>query len=571
MGDFGSSFAVELVAAVAVKVIKIGWHVLQNARLYLHEEEKFRLRLRVQVGIWQAIDAKLSEREIKERMRPQDIVTYYGVVKELHGLMRKYVERKCKASKEKDGLLKETSAKELIEKWEEGDILKPLTEEQKEENMGYWLRLKDETAWAVWRKDKKEKLIVEIEFWGALLDKFSSYTLPSMFPQPTKENIAMIADSHLDKTSVKAQVMLAKSIDTTTTQISGLSLAEQGTFILGRDRITFLNGGFLRSPTPGPEITPHEIALERERRSDLGGVERRQWVKFKAADGNTSDAIIEFKARPSQEDARFPLGKKFLTKEIVSIIRTLRTAAQTPETFRVLYCEGWYEAEDHFGLVYRLPPGGKQLKCESLGNILLDQGYKTLLERDLENRLKLAKALAWTLFQLHSVNWVHEKINPDNILLFGKEVSPGNVQFDWSCPYLVGFDSSRSTAGVSGKLDFRGQWTARLYTHPDRQLAYERYNKIHDIYSLGVVLLELGRLGGFMEETKNEKLKKTPHQLKEMFVNEAMSLQKILGKAFTGVVLTCLNGQFMDRDDEYLLSGEYRTYVCEKLDQIKIS
>ena len=327
----------------------------------------------------------------------------------------------------------------------------------------------------------------------------------------------------------------------------------------------------MRSPTPtGTDVTPQDIQREKERRSDLGGRERRQWVKFKEADGSISDAILEFKARPSRDDARFILGKEFLTTQIVSIIRTLREAAKHPE-FRVLHCEGWYEADDYFGLVYRLPHKDKGLKCESLGNILLNPKYRDLLQRHLENRIKLAKALAWTLFQLHSVNWVHEKIEPDNILLFGKEVGPDVVEFNWEHPYLVGFDSSRATDGVSGKLDFRAQWTTRLYTHPNRQTGpYERYTKVHDIYSLGVVLLEVGRLGSFIGEPKDERFSKTPDQLQKMFINEAKSLHSILGKAYTDIVLKCLRGDFMG-DNEYLLSSEYRTEVCERLDIIRIS
>ena len=319
------------------------------------------------------------------------------------------------------------------------------------------------------------------------------------------------------------------------------------------------------------------LPLERERRSDLGGIDRRQWVKFKAMNGREEYAIIEFKARPSQADARFQFGNQYVTNEVARLIRTLRTAALKPETFRVLYCEGWYEARDHLGLIYRLPSGFNDLRCESLGNILLKPEYKVLLQSNLENRLKLAKSLAWTLFELHSVNWVHKGLNPDNILLFGDMVQedttkPAELQFDWSRPYLAGFDSSRSVSDESGKLDFRAQWTVRLYTHPERQLGYTRYEKIHDVYSLGVVLLEIGRLGCFMEERRNEKLNRaTPSQLKNLFVAEANSLQTVLGTAYGEVVLACLNGDFSEPKNDYLLSGEFRSRVCEKLSQIKIS
>ena len=576
-GGIGSSLAVELVAEIILKTINIGIHVIQNSRLYQSEDETIRLRLRIQIGIWRAIDAKLRESEIKKRIRPVDVATYYDIMKTLHKLMHKYVERKCQPGKTKTDILKSTSAAELSKEIEERDILKPLSEGEKAQNWGFWLRLKEEVAWTVWRKEKNERLVMEIEFWGTKLDSFSSWTIPSMFPQPTKEDIAIIADSRLNRTNFKGQLMLAKSASTTVAAIAGLSVTEEGPFIIGEDRITMLEKGFVKPSTPGRQLTEEDIALERERRTELGGIERRQWVKFKAMDGTEKLAIIEFKARPSPEDARFPLGDQYITNEVARLIRTLRTAAQKPETFRVLYCEGWYEAKDHLGLIYRLPSGFTNLKCESLGNILLKQKYKELLQSDLENRLKLAKSLAWTLFELHSVNWVHKSFNPDNILLFGDEVQedktkPAELKFDWSSPYLAGFDSSRSTTDESGRLDFRAQWTVRLYTHPNRQLGYERYEKIHDIYSLGVVLLEIGRLGSFMEERRSDKLNKAaPSQLKGIFVEEAKSLRTVLGTAYGEVVLACLNGEFSDPKDDYLLSGEFRSQVCEKLSLIKIS
>jgi hypothetical protein len=131
--------------------------------------------------------------------------------------------------------------------------------------------------------------------------------------------------------------------------------------------------------------------------------------------------------------------------------------------------------------------------------------------------------------------------------------------------------------GDSGSLNWKAQATARLYTHPDRDpkpgFDVPRFLKKHDIYSLGVVLLEVGRLRSFMEDSKNEKWSyKTPsHKLKENFSNEASNLQTVLGKAYREVVGSCLGGQFADFASESVLTGEFRSEVCDKLDQIKIS
>jgi len=344
--------------------------------------------------------------------------------------------------------------------------------------------------------------------------------------------------------------------------------------LLDWQRIRFYNEGFVRTPSPIPGHNSMDLEFDPTKRSDLGGVDRRQWAEYTDDEGNRAPVIVEFKSRPCQDDYRYTLGPQVITEEINKLIKTLRIAAQTAETaetFRVMYCEGWYQTFDHFGLVYRLPPHPAKFRCESLGNILLKPEYKEQLLRDLDNRLQLAKALAWTLFELHTVDWVHQSFHPDNILLFGNELGPGTVQFDWSKPYVVGFVSSRSNSGVSGKLNFRGQWTSRLYTHPDRLLKdYERYTKIHDIYSLGVVLLEVGRLGSFMEDRQHGEWNKLgPHKMRDVFKEKAKSLQTILGKNYREVVLACLDGNF-EKWDDYTLLNDFRTQVCQKLDQIKI-
>ena len=150
------------------------------------------------------------------------------------------------------------------------------------------------------------------------------------------------------------------------------------------------------------------------------------------------------------------------------------------------------------------------------------------------------------MLELHSVNWVHKSLNPDNILLFGEETGEGLIRFDWSSPYLVGFGSSRSNTGVSDKQPGdQIEFGTRMYLHPDRQLKeYTRYQKIHDMYSLGIVLLEIGRLELFRESRSALKLQEcSPHHLKDTFVKKAKGLKVVLGKRFTKAVVTCLTGQ----------------------------
>lgn len=59
-------------------------------------------------------------------------------------------------------------------------------------------------------------------------------------------------------------------------------------------------------------------------------------------------------------------------------------------------------------------------------------------------------------------------------------------------PYLVNFEYSRPETAMT-KYDFDNDLERNLYRHPDRQgHPKTSFSKLHDIYALGVVLLEIG-------------------------------------------------------------------------------
>jgi len=90
---------------------------------------------------------------------------------------------------------------------------------------------------------------------------------------------------------------------------------------------------------------------------------------------------------------------------------------------------------------------------------------------------------------------VHESFRSENVLFFpaqthGTGKTPSVV--DYSQPWVLGFEFSRPEGFFSaGLADF---CPARdVYRHPERQGRPEAvFNKLHDIYALGVVLLEIG-------------------------------------------------------------------------------
>lgn len=121
----------------------------------------------------------------------------------------------------------------------------------------------------------------------------------------------------------------------------------------------------------------------------------------------------------------------------------------------------------------------------------------------LDKRLRLSKQLAEAVFFLHTAGFLHKNITSTSIAALHR---PSDRPFPASMgePYLMGLDMVRSTDGVTvfeGAFDPSGtshetigMRNLRVFQHPDRHRGKDtkRYIKTYDVYSLGVVLLQIG-------------------------------------------------------------------------------
>ncbi|OBT52224.1 hypothetical protein VE04_07538 [Pseudogymnoascus sp. 24MN13] len=105
----------------------------------------------------------------------------------------------------------------------------------------------------------------------------------------------------------------------------------------------------------------------------------------------------------------------------------------------------------------------------------------------LNERLDLARRLTYSVLYIHSARFVHKSIRPETILVFE------NVTSNIGAPFLVGFEKFRPADGHTYLIGDES-WEKNLYRHPTRQgiLPEEQYKMQHDVYSIGVVLLEIG-------------------------------------------------------------------------------
>jgi len=182
-----------------------------------------------------------------------------------------------------------------------------------------------------------------------------------------------------------------------------------------------------------------------------------------------------------------------------SRLNGLASLLQQPkgQVFRIPKCIGWkflWSSRD-IAFIFESPgePGSQPRSLVRLFDM-------PDVKPSLHAKFVLAHSLAKSVSQLQMVQWVHESFRSENILFFipqetqetqdqnGREVL---VPFDQ--PWIFGFDFSRPESFFSyGFMDANRD--RDVYRHPNRQRQPTTpFSKWHDIYSLGVVLLEIGR------------------------------------------------------------------------------
>ncbi|KAK3291795.1 uncharacterized protein B0H64DRAFT_366146 [Chaetomium fimeti] len=145
-----------------------------------------------------------------------------------------------------------------------------------------------------------------------------------------------------------------------------------------------------------------------------------------------------------------------------------------------------------FRFVFRIPDGVEVEMLRSLRQLLLNSDAHISLTRKLGMARELAKAVSY----VHTFAFVHKNVRPESVLwVEGMRASKSPV-------FLVGFDAFRGGAAdtiMAGDM----RWDRNVYRHPLRQGndPAEKYRMHHDIYSLGVCLLEIGLWESFVEYT----------------------------------------------------------------------
>ncbi|PVH98968.1 hypothetical protein DM02DRAFT_673045 [Periconia macrospinosa] len=273
--------------------------------------------------------------------------------------------------------------------------------------------------------------------------------------------------------------------------------------------------------------------------------------------------LVEFKpfavgiesSGPSRESSR-------RVNHLVNILHQ-----EKPERYHCLAARGYFTEATRFALCFDIPQR-LDPEYQSLSNL-----FKKLPEPDLEYKFILARDLANALSQFHAVEWIHKFFCSANVLFFNERGSTDLLSI-LKNPYLFGWEYSRPESGLSSRHFEKDDINENVYRHPEQWgLPTASFNKFHDIYSLGVVLLEIGfwksavslhrrgfqdvELGG---NVKNYLITSAKHQ----------RLRAAMGRKYQAIVVACLEGGFTSPEVGQQTVGleTFKVQVINVLDKI---
>jgi hypothetical protein len=191
------------------------------------------------------------------------------------------------------------------------------------------------------------------------------------------------------------------------------------------------------------------------------------------------------------------ISRSLATKDVKSLAQKLH--AYEGPGFGLFKCKGVLKQDSgeqgtnqlNFTFFFQIP---RHLQGpRSMRGLLLSQECPHSLSDVIRIGRELAKAVSY----VHILDFVHKNIRPESILLLQHTGTHDLVA------YLVGFQKFRKDGGMTSRLG-TSDWEQTLYCHPRRygKNPEDAYIMQHDIYSLGVCLLEIGLWESFVTYTE---------------------------------------------------------------------
>ncbi|KAK5097621.1 hypothetical protein LTR70_000666 [Exophiala xenobiotica] len=339
--------------------------------------------------------------------------------------------------------------------------------------------------WALVKQEKFERLVEKlINYNDAIVSLLDRTTIQQLHDMQVQSQLTMLQlTSQVDdlhKLALAIQVQTSDRINAPPT-----NQVQRAPGVSARN--PYGGSSFARLAT----FKAQQLALETDSETQGAGLIDRALLLLKGTYAARSLAVyrqdnvwVEWKDYDPDNQL---LSQQGMIEQRVQKLATLLSIEDTPQEFRAPHCVGYIHDKDEdtarYGLVYSLPhsiPG-------SVPSTLLD-AIQHGAKPSLTQRIRLAHIITSSLMYLHSVNWLHKGIRSGNIVFF---VPPGQKP-DYDAPIISGLEYARPDLPEELTEKPSENFEYDLYRHPDALGRSDvRSKKSWDIYSLGVVLIEL--------------------------------------------------------------------------------
>ncbi|OIW33195.1 hypothetical protein CONLIGDRAFT_711126 [Coniochaeta ligniaria NRRL 30616] len=247
---------------------------------------------------------------------------------------------------------------------------------------------------------------------------------------------------------------------------------------------------------------------------------------------------LEWKAISKDNDSLGEIEQRI--RALGALLTTPNAAAFHRPTCLGLYDDAAYRERTggsrRIGFVYQLEGNASALPVTLLD--LLREAAKSRSRPPLGERFGLAYKLAEALSLFHAADWVHKSLRSDAVLF---ESGGGGAI---ATPLIARFQYSRPAADSS--LESRPAEVPELdvYYHPD--VVAQGWNKVREIYSLGMILLEIAHWRPVFEARFRTMAPKEVARsvLDDVEGKFGEDLAGLVGRKFVDVIKCCLTGDF---------------------------